>query len=618
LRQTSTGIFKHCCTILSMQELITCIPECISCTILTEFLQVSDVARLDTVFGTSKLARLFRKIAFSDLTTYHMSCYWSEYEAFLKWTIRRGARLDGFHVTTALIEDQVFRRSLFLISGSSVRSMEFLTIRNRYNAELIALFADIAIHCRKLTCVVLAGLPGAPEGLFDAGVSLLTLCESCILLQSIQLFSLAFESITLANILANCSSITKLELSDCRVVKLPVEIAQPTLHVLRLTGALLREDVLKAIAANCQQLHTLEVFKCHGVRDAGLEAVLKSCPKLRHTDVECAITTSQDLRVELARRRGDRCLCPYTWRLMDDNLARKLVLGLPMLEELNCRHCNDYLSVVTVALAVEHCPVLATLDISYYPALDNAIVKQIFMPGNQLKRLLLCECHGVSDTGLAVIAENCPQLEDINLSGANGFSDEGVHVLAMLCAKLKSIELSRCDQLGDGALSAVGTYCSQLESIRLEACDQFTAAGVSALVREGSKLRVLDLNSCPQLGDEAVRAVAEGCSLLEELHCPQQVADASLIEVAMLCPRLAVLGLTGCSQVGDAGITAVAKYCPLLRVLELDNHCTVTLRAISMVVQRCPLLTDLALSEGFVCLELPKLKHSKKKRVRYY
>eukprot|EP00128_Syssomonas_multiformis_P000635 Colp12_sorted_trinity150504_noHs@21399 len=115
--------------------------------------------------------------------------------------------------------------------------------------------------------------------------------------------------------------------------------------------------------------------------------------------------------------------------------------------------------------------------------------------------------HGktVGDPELKQIAELCPYLEDVNVSGCAKLTDNALVNFAKSCPKLKALDLSDCIQLTDKAMHALRTHCQDLQSISINRCGLVTPAAILPLARL-PKLTTLNVIGCYSLNLPQLKA----------------------------------------------------------------------------------------------------------------
>eukprot|EP00698_Gefionella_okellyi_P020821 TRINITY_DN6614_c0_g1_i1.p1 TRINITY_DN6614_c0_g1~~TRINITY_DN6614_c0_g1_i1.p1 ORF type:complete len:961 (+),score=271.34 TRINITY_DN6614_c0_g1_i1:93-2975(+) len=175
------------------------------------------------------------------------------------------------------------------------------------------------------------------------------------------------------------------------------------------------------------------------------------------------------------------------------------------------------------------------------------------------------------------LAERCPLLVSVVLSGCALVRDEHIRALVTRCTALEELVLDGCGQLTSVSLSIVGVRCSALKHMNMARC---TGVGDKAVAAFSScrTLEVLNVSGCWQLSDTALGVLAEGCTTLRDIDVSNcvKVTSKGIQALARNCPGLVRLWLSGCKyvqsdafekgtlvglrslNVSDTGVTAAA------------------------------------------------------------
>ncbi|GJX60978.1 F-box protein SKP2A-like protein [Tanacetum coccineum] len=169
------------------------------------------------------------------------------------------------------------------------------------------------------------------------------------------------------------------------------------------------------------------------------------------------------------------------------------------------------------------------------PQLDDNAIETIANNCHDLEDLDLSKSFKLGDRSLYALAHGCPDLTKLNISGCSGFSDGALEYLSGYCRKLKILNLCGCGKAAsDKALKAIGYNCNQLQSINLGWCEGVGDVGVMSLAYGCPNLRALDLCGCVLITDESVIALANNCLHLRSLglyYC-QNITDRAMYALA--------------------------------------------------------------------------------------
>jgi F-box/leucine-rich repeat protein 2/20 len=351
-----------------------------------------------------------------------------------------------------------------------------------------------------------------------------------------------------------CRNLQRLVVSYCLVSP---GVAVSTLTYLDIRNCEVMDGVVTVVGQHCTKLQTLLAF--HGSRsiDDGVRAVLQGCPLLRETDVEYAAALSDDLRVELVKRRELVELRVGMWVGMNDQLLQRILMASP---SLTCFQCWN--------------------------------------------------CARLSEATLVVCASFCPLLEDFDLRGCTAITSVGNEWMCSLlketASKLRRVTLESMPGLDDEALHALAPGCSELEHLNLSGCRLLTTAGACKLIKRCSCLRNVRLCYCPQLGDEVVVALASHCPLLETFQCSEvALTYAAVVKLAQGCARLKEVWIA-CSKVGDVALFALAVCAKSLQALQIEHCPHVTHVGVRALAEHCTCLQEVRVPCVFRDVLFPK------------
>ncbi|XP_043366618.1 F-box/LRR-repeat protein 4 isoform X3 [Dermochelys coriacea] len=209
--------------------------------------------------------------------------------------------------------------------------------------------------------------------------------------------------------------------------------------------------------------------------------------------------------------------------------------------------------------------------------------------GSELVRLELACGHFLNETCLEVIAEMCPNLQELNLSSCDKLPPQAFIHIAKACS-LKRLILYRTkvEVLPRGidslcfesdypqtALLSILNFCSELQHLSLGSCVMIEDYDLiaSMMGAKCKKLRTLDLWRCKNITENGIAELASGCPLLEELDlgwCPTlQSSTGCFTNLAHKLPNLQKLFLTANRSVCDTDIEELAANCTHLRQLDI-------------------------------------------------
>jgi Leucine Rich repeat len=255
---------------------------------------------------------------------------------------------------------------------------------------------------------------------------------------------------------------------------------------------------------------------------------------------------------------------------------------------------------------------------------------------NKLLRTLVLFTSDITDAELLMIAQGCPQLEDITVRGCRKISDTGLLALAVNLPGLTSIDLfltfnmtcvgvsaiaERCSALvkifilegGESPYTAVALNdsiraivrgCPKLQTIGIYLCGRLTDESVAFLAERCKELRSVCLRSCDLVSDEAIKAIANSCPDLEKLDVGDrlynrtsfsgQITDESFTIVGEKCSKLVDIAIAY-NDVTDIGIAALARGCPQLRSFSANNCPSISTAGMMAISHGCKELRTITL-----------------------
>jgi len=254
------------------------------------------------------------------------------------------------------------------------------------------------------------------------------------------------------------------------------------------------DDGLRLLAQYCPQLERA-YLRPNEMTLRGLITVLEQCRGLTWLDI--GWTHVFDKASEDEIRRFFEVLPPTLtylsirgtgsrWLDLRANLISKHCLNLRdinlgRIKKISCQHISQILS---------SCTSIQTLTIDRLQLTDADIEVVVKLCGNNLKLLdigdTLC-----TDRGLGVIAEMCPNLENLVLRNLP-LMDSGLMAISQKVKNMRSIDLGGCYEVTDTAITELAKL-SNLEEVNLEGVIHLTETSIKLLVAECKKLRKFEI-----------------------------------------------------------------------------------------------------------------------------
>jgi hypothetical protein len=391
------------------------LPEHLSRFVISQWLKLKDMARIDSAFCGGGGRVQYRTLAYGRLTTLPvvLNINNKNLESILRWAIPRNAQMDSLNISGRFTRVKPALREFLILSGRAVKCICIRSLPVDDAAQ--DAFLEIASWCPNVTVVDIRY--GSAYWLLSWDYCLSAFARQFQNLTHLTLCGIKNSSEGLASALRHCKRLENVEIRT-GFASIPVEVAIPTLKYITLYAPNLTDGVLTAIGQECHKLETLDVFATsemegYGVTDVGVRAVLQGCPLLRQTDVQNAGDISIELRAELARRCNLTKLYFRDWWGGNDELARELLKVSPNLTVLDCAGCV-WLTDATLAVCAQCCPRLETVVLDHCPMVTGEGVRALLVThGAKLRKIGLAGCHPLGDDTLLAIAEHCPLLERV-------------------------------------------------------------------------------------------------------------------------------------------------------------------------------------------------------------
>ena len=287
----------------------------------------------------------------------------------------------------------------------------------------------------------------------------------------------------------------------------------------------------------------------------------------------------------------------------DPSLWKKLVLSFHMIMDRN-KACRDH---------VARCSHLRELVITYHPSWRSFRSDKIMSVVMKAKNILTLTTLSVGSLDLSNSSfkkiSKLTQLTKLDIY-ANSIKSDGFSTLANL-TKLRSLKISALDDGYNGHATSkdvvdVFSILKQLEEIDIRSCwSHLGDEVIESLVRNNPNLQVVKINTYgyffqvqdPKISSQSLNFIAENCPQLTHIEigshrvfknadiidliskCSKlkhanfektQIEDSSLARLALGCPDLEYLKLSGCHEITGNGIEAFLKKASQAKLKHLD------------------------------------------------
>ncbi|XP_067648958.1 F-box/LRR-repeat protein 4-like [Haliotis asinina] len=241
------------------------------------------------------------------------------------------------------------------------------------------------------------------------------------------------------------------------------------------------------------------------------------------------------------------------------------------------------------------CYMIQRLNLSWCgkngPISTTALTRFLGVCGQTLSCLGLSCCQFVTGDYLSLIAENCPQLTDLDLSCCRKIDGPGMMELTRI-TKLQKLNLYRTFVELTPLLNIIYS-CPDLQHLNIGSCSRISSHDdvAAALGKFSKKLRSLDLWRSRKISYIGLQAIANNCFELEELDigwCTDlHSSTGCLVSLVEKCKKLRKLFLTANRTVCDVDLLAIAKNLASLEQLDILGTREVTADAAVRVLENC-------------------------------
>lgn len=231
----------------------------------------------------------------------------------------------------------------------------------------------------------------------------------------------------------------------------------------------------------------------------------------------------------------------------------------------------------------------------------------------QILEIDLAGCHSISSASVTALLSNLPHLRELRLAHCVGIDSHAFTDLkpGQKFDALRILDLTACDGIGDEALARLVPAAPRMRNLVLAKCRFLTDQAVRAICLLSKNLHYIHLGHCQHLTDNAVIELVQQCNRIRyiDLACCSRLTDQSVRHLAKL-PKLRRVGLVKCQNLTDASIIALARgpygsgsgksgvptqFVSLERV-HLSYCTSLTLKGITQLLLNCPRLTHLSLT----------------------
>ena len=246
------------------------------------------------------------------------------------------------------------------------------------------------------------------------------------------------------------------------------------------------DSFLSAVGHTCRQLQSAEFYFGEHATDDGIKAFAQGCTLLQTVFMSQGASVSANYG-----NFTDLCISAFAEYC-------------PKLSNLRLNNIRGVTDRCMSALALG-CPLLQSISIDGCSVTDEGLSSLTLLGGccplRSLRYITLSNLDGVTDRGIATLAQNCPKLRGIDFD-LRGITDASIIPLSLKCPDLQKVRLWR---FSDACILPL-SKCRQLKSIQLSST-RVTPAGLKIL-----------LKNCPRLDSLKAQGNDIGCHLENHLE----------------------------------------------------------------------------------------------------
>uniref|UniRef100_A0A7S0DRL2 Protein kinase domain-containing protein n=1 Tax=Amorphochlora amoebiformis TaxID=1561963 RepID=A0A7S0DRL2_9EUKA len=370
--------------------------------------------------------------------------------------------------------------------------------------------------------------------------------------QELNLFRCKLTAASVFQILHNCQSLTKLDLSYT-VNESPEEMPNGRQ---RMDGQFIQSPA----AFNAQSGMGSGDFKGLKMDLAAAASELGAgFPKRRQRD-------RKDSKVQMSRKGVYNVSGVPVW----EKHANGGEVLAPSLRVLNLRKAEvveEGLKEEGLHTILSRCPNITSLNLGMLQCVTTSTISTIAENlGGRLTQLHLNSCPNINNSDLTRLASDCKAVKRLYLDMCSKINDVGITAVARGC----DLEvLSLCaNRVSDSSLAAIAKHCKNLRQLELSFCYLVSTDGVLEIAQGCPKITHLNLCLVDMIQDNAIERLAQLCDLEElNLRGCTHITDLSLDALAKYSKKLRVLHLLGCEKVSASTVAVLKLRIPQAKII---------------------------------------------------
>ncbi|KAK7327737.1 hypothetical protein VNO77_21827 [Canavalia gladiata] len=309
-----------------------------------------------------------------------------------------------------------------------------------------------------------------------------------------------------SSLLSSAANLSRVKLQDLNITDFSLAVighygkAITNLVLCGLQNVSERGFWVMGVAQGLQKLISLTVSSCQGVTDASIEAMGKGCINLKHMFLRrcCFVSDNGLVAFGKAARSLESLQLEECNSITQFGIIGALSNIKTTLKSLTLLKCKGVKDIDVEISMLSPCESLQYLSIQNCPGFGNPSLAMVGKLCPQLQHVDLTGLYGVTDAGLLPLLENCEAgLVKVNLTGCWNLTDNIVSELVRLHGgTLEVLNLDGCRKITDASLVAIADNCPLLNDLDVSKC-AITNVGIAVLSSARQlNLQVLSLSNC--------------------------------------------------------------------------------------------------------------------------
>ena len=371
----------------------------------------------------------------------------------------------------------------------------------------------------------------------------------------------------------------------------------PALLSINLDGFLAITDAgLAMLMENCLQLHPNKVFsKAKG--DKFLAAVAEHHNKVTEIDLS-GCQESDDGLANLISKCQELHPNKVTSLNKGDAFLKAISEHRPALTEIDVTECNS-ITDAGLAILLEKCPQLLHENVSSNPIKGDAFLAAISARATegQHMQIDLSQFEALTDPGRLLLLHPCFRMHPDKIKMEDGKKDSFLFAVVEHQPGIENIDLmGGYDDVTDGGLGALMEGCLQLHPDKVIS-NKKSARFLTAVASKHSHVTQIDLTGCIGVTDASLTKLMQCPKLHPDSVRTSAKGDSFLSAISKFRHEtLTELDLSGCEAVTDAGLSKLMEGCVKLHPNAVKSNAKGN-SFLTTVGDRQPHLKDIDLTE---------------------